>query len=146
MRIRAVLRVVAISLGAAWTLPNTLAGLLAGIICCAAGARPHFAEGALAFRRVPRARGALVLGCVILHGGEDLDAIVPTYAARRGAAPHTQCVRLGDHERAHVLQYLLFGPLFLPLYCVCGGVSARNPFERAADRYALTGAGWRPWW
>jgi len=27
---------------------------------------------------------------------------------------------------------------------LCGGVSARNRFERAADRYAQTGRGWWP--
>ncbi|MDQ2972083.1 MAG: hypothetical protein M3R20_03750 [Pseudomonadota bacterium] len=131
-------------LGVLWTSPNTLVGLLAGFVLSLFGARPYFAEGSLAFRRVPRARGALVMGCVILHGGENLEAIVPTYAARCGDAPRGQCVRLGDHERAHVYQYLAFGPLFLPLYFLRGGVSARNPFERAADRYALTGQGWLP--
>lgn len=134
-----------IALGMVWTLPNTLLGLIGGIACCVTGARPHLIEGALAFKRIPRARGAVVLGCVILHGGDDLDAIVQTYAACCGDAPATQCVRIGDHERAHVYQYLLFGPLFLPLYFLCGGVSARNPFERAADHYALTGEDWWPW-
>jgi hypothetical protein len=38
----------------------------------------------------------------------------------------------------------VLGPLFLPLYLLCGGVSARNPFERAADRYAQCGHGWWP--
>ncbi|MBS0431093.1 MAG: hypothetical protein JSS21_01610 [Proteobacteria bacterium] len=144
MRRRSVPRAALIALGTLWTSPNTLLGLIAGFALLPFGARLHFAEGALAFRRVPRARGALVLGCVILHGGEHLDAITQTYAARCGAAPPTQCVRIGDHERAHVYQYLLFGPLFLPLYWLCGGISARNPFERAADRFALTGRGWRP--
>ncbi len=132
------------SLGVIWTSPNTLLGLLAGLVLLPFGARPHVAEGTLAFKRVPKARGALVLGCVILHGGEQLDTVCRTYAARRGMAPRTECVRIGDHERAHVYQYLLFGPLFLPLYFLCGGVAARNPFERAADRYALTGKGWFP--
>ena len=35
--------------------------------------------------------------------------------------------------------------LFLPLYLACGGISVRNRFERAADRYAQTGRGWWPW-
>jgi hypothetical protein len=52
---------------------------------------------------------------------------------------------LGDHERAHVYQYMALGPLFLPLYFLCGGISHRNRFEQAADRYALTGKGWWPW-
>jgi len=55
------------------------------------------------------------------------------------------CVRIGDHERAHVYQYLALGPFFLPLYFMCGGISARNRFEQAADRYAQTGKGWWPW-
>jgi hypothetical protein len=33
----------------------------------------------------------------------------------------------------------------LPLYFLHGGVSVRNRFERAADRYALTGKDWWPW-
>ena len=127
-----------------WTLPNTLIGLLAGFVALPFGARVHFVEGTIALKRMPHFRGALVLGCVILHGGESLDAIVPTYAARCGEALPDQCVRIGDHERAHVYQYLAFGPLFLPLYFLCGGVSARNPFEHAADRYAMTGVGWWP--
>ena len=52
---------------------------------------------------------------------------------------------LADHERAHVYQYMALGPLFLPLYLACGGISVRNRFERAADRYAMTGHGWWPW-
>jgi hypothetical protein len=44
-----------------------------------------------------------------------------------------------------VYQYLVLGPLFLPLYFLCGGISARNRFEQAADRYARTGMGWWPW-
>ena len=40
---------------------------------------------------------------------------------------------------------LVLGPLFLPLYLACGGLSHRNRFEKAADRYAQTGRGWWPW-
>ena len=67
-----------------------------------------------------------------------------TYAHRAGQC-REPAVRLGDHERAHVYQYMALGPLFLPLYLLCGGISVRNRFERAADRYALTGRGWWPW-
>ena len=52
---------------------------------------------------------------------------------------------LADHERAHVFQYLVLGPLFLPVYFAFGGIGVRNRFERAADRYAMTGRGWWPW-
>lgn len=131
--------------GHIWTLPNTLLGLVAGLAAMPLGARPHFAEGALAFRDMPRFRGALTLGGVILHGGGSLDVVVPTYTQRLRPHAYAARVRLGAHERAHVLQYLALGPLFLPVYFACGGISARNRFERAADCCALTGAGWWPW-
>ena len=88
--------------------------------------------------------GALTLGNVILHTGETIDCDCLTYAHRAGLC-RQPAVRLVDHERAHVLQYMVLGPLFLPLYLLCGGISVRNRFERAADRYALTGRGWWPW-
>jgi hypothetical protein len=53
-------------------------------------------------------------------------------------------VHLARHELAHVRQSLVLGPLFPIAYLLCGGVSARNPFERAADRYARSGRGWWP--
>ena len=40
---------------------------------------------------------------------------------------------------------MVLGPLFLPLYFAFGGIGVRNRFERAADRYALSGRGWWPW-
>ncbi|KAF1710611.1 hypothetical protein CSC70_08110 [Pseudoxanthomonas kalamensis DSM 18571] len=133
-------------LGAAWTLPNTLIGLLAGAAGLPFGARVAWrgAELALVFRRWPWGPGgAITFGNVILHTGHDLDVACSTYEHRAGRCEHP-LVRLGDHERAHVYQYMLLGPLFLPVYLLCGGVSVRNPFERAADRYALTGRGWWP--
>ena len=65
-------------------------------------------------------------------------------ADRAGLAQEPEIV-LADHERAHVYQYMVLGPLFLPLYLLCGGVHVRNRFERAADRYACSGRGWWPW-
>ena len=101
-------------------------------------------ELALVVRRWPWGPGgALTLGNVIVHTGDALDVSCFTYAHRAGRAIEP-AVSLADHERAHVYQYLLFGPLFLPLYALCGGISASNPFERAADRYARTGRGWLP--
>jgi hypothetical protein len=87
--------------------------------------------------------GAITFGNAILHTGDTLESECITYEHRAGRAQHPR-IRLGDHERAHVYQYMVLGPLFLPVYLVCGGVSVRNPFERAADRYALTGKGWWP--
>lgn len=101
-------------------------------------------ELALAFARMPWFfPGALTLGNVILHTGDSLDVACRTYAHRAGYAVEP-CVSLADHERAHVYQYMVLGPWFLPLYLLCGGVSVHNRFELAADRYARRGTGWWP--
>lgn len=136
-------------LGKLWTLPNTLLGLALGLLAMPFGARLQCADNALVFRRFPIGpAGALVLGNVILLSAESLDVRVRSYRSRargaRGAA-----IRLGDHERAHTYQYQVLGPFFLPAYLLLGWlrggvISAHNPFEAAADRYALTGRGWWP--
>ncbi|HEY8682181.1 MAG TPA: hypothetical protein VIM06_03350 [Rhodanobacter sp.] len=136
----------ALALGMLWTLPNSVLGLLVGSIGLMFGARMRWQrrELALVVRRWPWGRGgALTLGNVIVHTGDRLHTPCFTYAHRAGDAVEPT-VSLADHERAHVYQYMLLGPLFLPVYLACGGVSARNPFERAADRYALSGHGWWP--
>lgn len=140
-------RAILLALGAAWTLPNTAVGLLLGALGMVGGARARWqpVELAVVFNRYPWGPGgALTLGNVILNTGPALQVACLTYACRAGLAS-TPPVVLADHERAHVLQYMVLGPLFLPLYLLCGGVSVRNRFERAADRYAATGRGWWPW-
>lgn len=140
-------RMVAVAAGVLWTLPNTLIGLAAGLAGLMAGARVQWSttESALVFQHWPWGPGgAMTLGNIILHTGDSLDERCTTYEHRAGHCQHPP-VRLGDHERAHVYQYMLLGPLFLPVYLLCGGVSVRNPLERAADRYAMTGQGWWPW-
>lgn len=135
------------TLGAIWTLPNTLLGLLAGAVGVGFGAHIHFSprDWAIVFHRWPWGPGgALTLGNAILHTGDSLDSPCVTYAHRAGHGDEPPIV-LADHERAHVFQYMALGPLFLPLYLLCGGVSVRNRFERAADRYAREGRGWWPW-
>ncbi|MFZ2753904.1 MAG: hypothetical protein WAZ48_10710 [Lysobacteraceae bacterium] len=136
-----------LAIGVSWTLPNSLIGAIAGVVAIPFGARPKFRKGdlALVFHGFPLGPGgAMTLGNVMLSTHTDLDTLCTTYAHRAGwcVQPKT---RIGDHERAHVLQYMALGPLFLPLYLLFGGVSVRNCFERAADRYALTGRGWWPW-
>lgn len=135
------------ALGVLWTSPNTFAGLLVGVCGIPFGAHMHFRRRdlALVFHGWPWGPGgAVTLGNVIVHTGETLDAPCMTYAHRAGLAEEPQVI-LADHERGHVLQYMALGPLFLPLYFLCGGISVRNRFERAADRYAHTGSGWWPW-
>ena len=134
-------------LGAAWTLPNTLLGLAAGLAALPFGAHARWRprDLAIVFQRYPWGPGgALTLGNTILHTGDTLDARCRTYAHRAGLCVDPD-VSIADHERAHVYQYLVLGPLFLPLYFACGGIGVRNRFERAADRYAMTGRGWWPW-
>lgn len=136
-----------IAVGALWTLPNTVIGLILGTLGLVVGARAHWrpSEWALVFQNWPWGPGgAITLGNVILHTGDSLDCPCFTYAHRAGHGDEA-VVSLADHERAHVYQYMALGPLFLPLYLACGGVSVRNRFERAADRYAVSGQGWWPW-
>jgi len=143
---RVVLRALQL-LGMAWTSPNTGAGLLLGLAGLASGAHVHARRRDLAivFHRWPWGPGgAITLGNVILHTGDSLDSPCTTYAHNAGHGDEPPIV-LADHERAHVYQYMALGPLFLPLYLLCGGVSVRNRFERAADRYAHLGRGWWPW-
>ncbi|QYR52100.1 hypothetical protein [Lysobacter soyae] len=140
------LRCVAGVLGVIWTLPNSLVGAILGCAGLPFGAHAHLRKDdwALVFHRWPWGPGgAITFGNVIVHTGDDLDTPCLTYATRAGRAQDAH-IRLNDHERAHVFQYMVFGVLFLPLYLACGGVSVRNPFERAADRYALSGRGWWP--
>lgn len=133
-------------LGIAWAMPVTLPGLVAGLAGMPFGARATWRPDdiALVFQRWPWGPGgAITLGNVILHTGDSLDSQCSTYAHRARLCVDPP-IRLCDHERAHVLQYMALGPLFLPLYLACGGISVRNRFERAADRYAMTGRGWWP--
>ena len=133
-------------LGVLWTLPNSLIGLIAGAAGLPFGAKAHWSrrDCALVFHHWPWGPGgAITFGNTILHTGGSLDTDCVTYEHRAGRCQHPP-IRLGDHERAHVYQYMALGPLFLPVYLLCGGVSVRNPFERAADRYAMTGRGWWP--
>lgn len=141
-------RWVALAMGVIWTLPNSLLGLVAGLACMPWGARPEWRrrDYALAFRHMPSVGGggALTLGNVILYSCDALDTPCFTYAHRAGLRQEP-CISLADHERAHVFQYMVLGPLFLPFYAACGGISAGNRFERAADRYAQRQGGWWPW-
>src|SRR6187455_817925 len=90
--------VLAQALGALWTLPNTLAGLAAGLVALAGGAKLEVAAGAFVFHGVPFGPGgALTLGQVILHTGNDLEASARTYWCRQHGGEDS--VRIADHER-----------------------------------------------
>ncbi|SEK91149.1 hypothetical protein SAMN05428989_1055 [Pseudoxanthomonas sp. GM95] len=132
--------------GIVWTLPNSAIGVLLGLAGMLRGAQVHLSrrEYALVFSCWPWGPGgAITFGNTIVQTGASLDVSCHTYAHTAGRCIEPP-VRLGDHERAHVFQYMVLGPLFLPAYLLCGGISVRNRFERAADRYALTGRAWWP--
>ncbi|MGH7541395.1 MAG: hypothetical protein ACRELC_10390 [Gemmatimonadota bacterium] len=106
-----------------WTLPNTLVGLLLGLLTFQA---PRLEDGLVLFDRrmrgltwlMPRlGRSAMTVGLVILSS-----------RPLRG--------RLLAHERHHVRQYLAWGPFFIPLYFLLAIPFGyrRHPMERAAQR------------
>ncbi len=140
-------------LGALWALPLSAPMLLLGLLSWPFGARFSTRGPMLVVTRFPFGPyGALALGQVVLSRLPTLDLRVPSYrardAARRGwVAPFAgERVHLGRHELAHVRQALVLGALFPVVYLAFGGVSARNPLEQAADRYARSGRGWWPEW
>ena len=112
-------------LGFVWTLPNTALGLVLGLFTFQV---PRAAHGLLLFDRVPRGlsramlafhRTAMTVGFVVL------------------AAAPLQGTLLA-HERAHVRQYCLLGPLFIPVYLVLAIPYGyrRHPLEIRARRAA----------
>ncbi len=140
----------AFCLGTVWAAPITLPAVIIGLLAIPFGARLRISDSALVFHHFPLGPGgAMTLGNVILHTGASLDTRCLTYASQRDYLLNPLCdietVRLGDHERAHVYQYLVLGVFFLVVYFLLGGINAKNPLEQAADTYAKTGSGWWPW-
>jgi hypothetical protein len=112
-----------------WPSVWTAVGLLAGAGVCVLGGRARWRDGALecvgGMSGRWAARGpfaAITLGHVIL------------------ARTPAEARRLAAHERAHVRQYEVWGPLFVPAYLLAGAWQllrgrcphADNPFEKAA--------------
>jgi hypothetical protein len=112
-------------IGFVWTLPNTVIGLVLGLLTFQA---PRLHGGALVFDRAPRGltramramnRAAMTVGFVIVSG-------VPVEG------------RLLLHERHHIRQSMQWGPLFIPIYLLLAVPYGyrRHPMERAARRAA----------
>ena len=112
-------------LGFIWTLPNTLLGLLAGLLTFQ---RPRVAHGLLLFDRTPRGLTAFLRS--IHREAMTLGYVVVSASPVEG--------RLLAHEREHVRQYRAWGPLFIPVYLGSAIVYGyrRHPMERAAERAA----------
>jgi hypothetical protein len=113
------------ALGFLWAMPNTLLGLVLGALTFQS---PRIHGGVIVFDRGPRGvtwllramnRTAMTLGFVIIS-----------------AAPVEG--RLLAHERHHVRQSMLWGPMFVPVYLTLAIPFGyrRHPMERAARRAA----------
>ncbi len=99
-----------------WTLPNTLLGILIGLLGLVSGGTCHRNRGCLEFhggivkwllRKMPTGSGAaaMTLGHTIL--GQTQRALD---VAR-------------DHEHVHVRQYEIWGPFFIPAYFLASAIA-----------------------
>ncbi len=95
----------------AWAAPNTLLGILLGLVMIVFGGRVHFMDGAAEFhggwvgnffatRPRPFCFGAITVGHVIL------------------GTCHNELNALRAHEHVHVRQYERWGVFFLPAYAL----------------------------
>lgn len=109
--------------GFVWSLPNTLLGLALGALTFQT---PRILGGAIVFDRTARGvtwllakmhRTAMTVGFVILSA-RPLEG------------------RLLAHERHHIRQSMVWGPLFVPVYVALAVPFGyrRHPMERAARR------------
>jgi hypothetical protein len=90
-------------LGFVWTLPNTLIGLLCGLLTFQ---RPRLSHGLLLFDRAPRGLTALMLR--MGRAAMTVGFVVVSARTVEGT--------LLAHERHHVRQYCAWGPFFIPAY------------------------------
>jgi hypothetical protein len=112
-------------LGFLWTSPNTLLGLILGALTFQ---WPRLEDGVIVFDRVPRGLTRLLPK---LHRSAMTVGFVIVSAVRLEG-------RLLAHERHHVRQYMVWGPLFVPVYLLLAIPFGyrRHPMERAAERAA----------
>lgn len=112
--------------GYIWTLPNTLLGLVLGLLSLQ---RPRVDDGVVVFDRAPR-------------GFLWLFARLTRFRAITYGHVILSAVPLGGlllrHERHHVAQYEVLGPLYLPTYVALWAVRGytRHPFEVEARESA----------
>ena len=109
------------ALGFVWTLPNTVIGVVAGLLTFQP---PRIAHGLLLFDRRPR-------GLTVFLRAIDREAMTLGYVVVSASPVEGTLLA---HERAHVAQYRRWGPLFIPVYLGLAAVYGyrRHPMERAA--------------
>jgi hypothetical protein len=114
-------------LGHLWTLPNTMLGMVVGVLLTRGVPRRAAGRGFLVFssgrgisKHVQRAGpGATTFGAVVVFWDPEV-------------ADHPGWL---DHEAVHVRQYLFLGPLFIPIYLAFlpfTGWRAAHPLEYPA--------------
>jgi hypothetical protein len=110
-------------LGFVWSLPNTLLGLAIGALTFQA---PRIHGGAIVFDR--SARGATWLLGKMHRTAMTIGFVIVSARPLEG--------RLLEHERHHVRQSMVLGPLFVPVYLALAVPFGyrRHPMERAARR------------
>jgi hypothetical protein len=120
----------------AWALPNTLVGLLFVPTAMLPRGRVQIVDGVL------EAHGPLISAmlrhCVPIPGGAAAITFGHVVLARDSWSLNTTRV----HERAHVRQCEIWGPVFIPAYVIAGlcalmngtGAYTGNYFERQATR------------
>jgi hypothetical protein len=136
-------------LGKIWAAPNTLLGVIVGLIDVGIGELIGndtdiiFANNAITFLGGGLGRGAVTLGNSIIYAHDATPGSAPQpYGNAEDVAKFANIkMKLGDHEEAHTYQYQTWGPLFLPAYFANVVVSALftgnvTKFEAAADAYA----------
>jgi hypothetical protein len=113
------------ALGFLWTLPNTLIGVVLGLLTFQT---PRVHGGALVFDR--RARGLTWLLSRMHRVAMTVGFVIVSAAPVEG--------QLLAHERHHVRQYMAWGPLYIPAYLVLAIPYGyrRHPMERRARRAA----------
>ena len=119
-----------------WTLPNTLLGAPLVPVALLSGGRVRLVEGVLEVHG--RAIAWLLRRAIPLAGGAQAITIGHVVLGRDAAALD----RCRAHEQAHVRQYEVWGPFFIPAYFIAGFLAYLrggnpywdNPFERDARR------------
>lgn len=121
-----------------WASPNSLLGLLAGMLMVATGGRARLVQG------VVECEGGLLARCAqALPTALAFNALTLGHVILGCCAADLDGARA--HEHAHVRQYEWLGPLFLPAYLAASGWALvrghsayrDNWFERQA--YAVAG-------
>jgi hypothetical protein len=116
-------------LGSVWTFPNTVLGIVIGLLTFQL---PRAEAGVLIFDRTRRGLAAPPLSRAVFRRFTAFT--VGTVIIAREPVGGI----LLDHELAHVRQYRLWGPVYLPVYGLLYLLFGyrRHPFERAAMREA----------